>query len=74
MIKNKNKICNTNNFFECDKNELYVFFYGLAIKPKRIKITGKVDKMMKVYNIHYDEFIEIHDDETYIFYKKVYCL
>jgi len=74
MIEDKNKICNTNNFFECDKNEVYVFFYGLDIKPKLIKITEKVGKIMKDYNIPYDEFIEIHNDETYRFYQKVYCL
>lgn len=72
IFRNREKICNTFNFFECKKVEKEISFWGIDIVNKHIILTKVIQEKMLKYNIPFDEVIEIWDDESYNFYKIVY--
>ncbi len=72
IFRNREKICNTFNFFECKKIEEKIYFWGEDIGAKLINLTKDIQENMLQYNIPFDEVIEIWDDDSYNFYKIVY--
>jgi len=63
---------NSYNFFEIDKRNRIILFWGMDIKTKKVHFTAKIEKMIKQTKLPFDEVIEIGDDESYSFYKAVY--
>lgn len=74
MVKPRGLICNTYNYFEYDKLDESVKFWGLDIKPKKLKTTVYIIKLLEICHVCPNEIIEIYDDETCLFFSKVYYL
>lgn len=64
------QIANTDNFFSIEGGN--VFFWGQDILPKAILIDNKIIKLISKLNLPHNEVIEIYDDDTTEFFKKVY--